>query len=83
MLPVVVIALLPAAIIPMILPPMMLPVVVIIPEPVFNVPDTLTPVPVIVSVVLPTAAIVTFPFAVAIFTLEFPLLMPPVNIPVN
>ena len=39
------------------------------------VPDTFTPVPVIVITVLPTAAIVTFPLAVAMFTLLFPLLM--------
>ena len=66
------------------LPPVMLPVVVIIPEPVFNVPATLTPVPVTVIVVLPTAAIVTFPFAVAILTLLLPfaILVTP-DIPVN
>ena len=37
------------------------------------VPAMLTPVPVIVSVVLPTAATVTLPFAVAMFTLLLPL----------
>ena len=53
--------------------PLTLPVVLILPLPVFNVPDTLTPVPVIVIVVLPTAAMVTFPLAVATLTLLFPL----------
>ena len=46
--------------------PLTLPVVFILPLPVFNVPATFIPVPVTVNVVLPTAATVTFPFAVAI-----------------
>ena len=54
------------------LPPVMLPVVVIIPVPVFNVPAILTPVPEIVNIVLPTAAMVTLPFAVAILMLLLP-----------
>ena len=41
-----------------------------------SVPDIFAPVPVTVIVVLPTAAIVTLPFAVAIFTLLLPLLIP-------
>ena len=63
----------------MILPAEILPVT-------FAYPEILAPVPVIVNTVLPTAAIVTFPFAVAIFTLEFPLLIfevLPLAIPVN
>ena len=43
-------------------------------------PDTLTPVPVIVIVVLPTAAIVTFPFAVATFTLLLPFASGPIKL---
>ena len=39
------------------------------------VPATFTPVPVTVIVVLPTASIVTLPFAVAMFTLLLPLLI--------
>ena len=42
----------------------------------FNVPATLIPVPVTVTIfALPTALSVMFPFAVAILTLLFPLLI--------
>ena len=44
---------------------------------IFAVPVILAPVPVIVNVVLPTAAIVTFPFAVPMYT----LLLPFANVP--
>ena len=54
---------------PVILAPLILPVALI-------VPDIFAPVPVTVNVELPTAVKVTFPLAVAIFTLLFPLLMP-------
>ena len=59
----------------------MLPVVVMMPVPVFNVPATLTPVPVIVNVVLPTAATVTLPLAVAILTLLLPFAHVPMILP--
>ena len=48
----------------------------IFPLPVFSVPAMLTPVPVTTTMfALPTALNVMLPFAVAIFTLLFPLLM--------
>ena len=46
----------------------------------FIVPDTLTPVPVIVIVVLPAAATVTFPLAVAMYTLLFPFANAPMKL---
>ena len=55
--------------------------VLILPLPVFNVPATLTPIPVTVIVVLPAAAIVTFPFAVAMFTLLLPFARLPIKLP--
>ena len=68
--------LLPFANAPKMLPPVMLPVVVIIPEPVFNVPATLTPVPVTTNMfALPTALMLTFPLAAGILTLLLPLLI--------
>ena len=48
-----------------------------------NVPVMFAPVPVIVMVVLPAEAIVTFPLAVAIFTLLLPFDTPAVFNPVN
>ena len=39
----------------------------------FAVPEIFAPVPVTVNVVLPTAVITTFPFAVGILTLLLPL----------
>ena len=41
-----------------------------------SVPETFAPVPVTVNVVLPADVIVTLPFAVAMLTLLFPLLIP-------
>ena len=70
MLPVVVIALDPAAMIPMILPPEMLPVVVIVLLPAAIIPMILPPemLPVVVIVLLPAAII--------------PIILPPVMLPV-
>ena len=82
MLPVVVIALAPAAIIPMTLPALKLPVVAILPEPVFNVPATLTPVPVTTTTLAtPTADMLTLPLAAGILTLLFPFASGPMILP--
>ena len=48
---------------------------------IFAVPLIFAPVPVIVNVVLPTAAIVTLPFAVAMLTLLLPLASGPIKLP--
>ena len=53
--------------------PLTLPVVLMLPLPVFNVPATLTPVPVTTNMfALPTADMLTFPFAAGMFTLLLP-----------
>ena len=90
-LPVVVIVLLPAAMIPMMLPAVILPVPVIIPlpnprlptlalpVPVLSVPATFTPVPVTTRILaLPTALMLTLPLAAGMLMFELPLACAPI-----
>ena len=61
--------------------PLTLPVVLILPLPVFNVPATLTPVPVTTNTLaLPTADILTLPFAAGILTLLLPFASGPIKL---
>ena len=54
---------------------------VITPEPVFNVPATLTPVPVITIIVLPTAVKLMLPLLAGMFTLLLPFACDPNILP--
>ena len=58
------------------------PLPVIMPAPVFNVPATLTPVPVTTRILaLPTALMLTLPFATGMFTFELPFACGPSKLP--